>query len=82
MKLDIDVSPPANIMTLGLGLTHLTFDFELLSRSFCLVTDRRTVLSLPLTGWNHLNKTVPKWTNGTTGPRQTPTTGTAGPHRY
>ncbi len=33
------------------------------------------------TRWNHLNKTAPKWTYGTTGPRQTPTTGTAGPYR-
>ena len=28
MQLDVDVSPPANIMTLGLGLTHVTFDFD------------------------------------------------------
>ncbi len=37
MQLDVDVSPPANIMTLRLGLTN-----ELLSSSFCLVTDRQT----------------------------------------
>ena len=34
------------------------------------------------TRWNHLNKTVPKWTYGTTGPRRTPTIGTVGPYRY
>ena len=28
MQLDIDMSPPANIMTLRLGLTHLTFDLD------------------------------------------------------
>ncbi len=36
----------------------------------------------PGTRWNPLNKTVPKWTYGTTGPRRTPTNGTAGPYRY
>ena len=28
MQLDVDVSPPANIMTLRLGLTHVTFDLD------------------------------------------------------
>ncbi len=28
MQLDVDVSPPANIMTFGPGLTHLTFDLD------------------------------------------------------
>ncbi len=32
--------------------------------------------------WNHLNKMVPKWTCGTTGPWRNPTNGTAGPYRY
>ena len=28
MQLNIDVSPPANIMTFRLGLTHVTFDLN------------------------------------------------------
>ncbi len=28
MQLDVDVSPPANIMTFKLGLTHVTFDLH------------------------------------------------------
>ena len=28
MQLDVDVSPPANIMTFRVGLTHVTFDPE------------------------------------------------------
>ncbi len=28
MVLDVDMSPPANIMTFGPGLTHLTFDLD------------------------------------------------------
>ncbi len=28
MQLDVDVSPPANIMTFRPGLTHLTFDLD------------------------------------------------------
>ncbi len=28
MQLDVDVSPPANIMTLTLGLTYSTFDID------------------------------------------------------
>ncbi len=46
-QLDVDVSPPAYIMTFRLTLTHVTLDLEsmwheLLSRSFCLVTDDQT----------------------------------------
>ncbi len=28
MQLDVDVSPPANIMAFRPGLTHLTFDLD------------------------------------------------------
>ncbi len=28
MQLDVDMSPPANIMTFRLGLTHITFDLD------------------------------------------------------
>ncbi len=28
MQLDVDVSPPANILTLRLGLTHVTFNLD------------------------------------------------------
>ncbi len=28
MQLDVDVSPPAHIMTFRQGLTHLTFDLD------------------------------------------------------
>ncbi len=28
MQIDVDVSPPANIMTFRLGLTYVTFDIE------------------------------------------------------
>ncbi len=28
MQLDVDVSPPANLMTFRLGLTHVTFDLD------------------------------------------------------
>ncbi len=28
MQLDVEVSPPANIMTFWLGLTHVTFDLD------------------------------------------------------
>ncbi len=29
MQLDVDVSPPANIMTLRLDLTNVTFDLDM-----------------------------------------------------
>ncbi len=52
MQLDVDMSPPANIITFRSGLTHLTFDLDppdLQDMNYCLPSE---FLSITHSGLN------------------------------